>query len=89
MSKVRSAKGEIVDFDLLKIKQQMQTTPKPVEVKAREDFIEKRLKRRQARQAARTASIAKKQASGSSESDSISSTETAPVRKTKLPSKED
>lgn len=46
MSKVRSAKGEIVDFDLLKIKAQMTAAPKPVDVKAREDFIDKKLQRR-------------------------------------------
>ena len=42
----RSMRGEMVDFDLLKIKEQMKTAPKPVEVKAREDFIEKKLRRR-------------------------------------------
>jgi hypothetical protein len=42
----RSARGEIVNFDLLKIKEQMKTAPKPIEVKAREDFIEKKLRRR-------------------------------------------
>ena len=42
----RSARGEIVNFDLLQIKDQMAAAPKPVEVKAREDFIEKKLRRR-------------------------------------------
>jgi len=46
MSKVRSSKGEIVDFDLLKIKAQMTAAPKTVDVKAREDFIDKKLQRR-------------------------------------------
>ena len=43
---VRSAKGKIVDFDMLKIKQQIASVPKPTNVKAREDFIDKRFKRR-------------------------------------------
>lgn len=47
MSKLhRSAKGELVDFDLLKIKQQMASAPKAPEVKARENFIDQRQKRR-------------------------------------------
>jgi hypothetical protein len=44
--KVRSAKGEVVDFDLLKIKEQIASAPTPTEVKTRQDFIENRLKRR-------------------------------------------
>ena len=43
---VKSAKGQIVDFDLLKIKQQMASAPKPTNVQAREDFIDQRFKRR-------------------------------------------
>lgn len=43
---VRTARGEIVDFDLIKIKQQLVDSPAPTEVKARENFVEKRLKRR-------------------------------------------
>lgn len=43
---VRSAKGELVDFDLLKIKQQMSATPKSAPVQARENFIDQRFKRR-------------------------------------------
>lgn len=43
---VRSARGELVDFDLIKIKQQLADTPAPTEVKARENFVEKRLKRK-------------------------------------------
>lgn len=47
MSKAtRSARGDFVDFDLLKIKEQMAATPKPVPVKARENFIDQRFKRR-------------------------------------------
>ncbi len=46
MSKVRSAKGEVVDFDLLKIKSQIAAAPKTTSVQAREDFIDKKFKRR-------------------------------------------
>lgn len=44
--KVRSARGVIVDFDLLKIKQQIADAPAAVDVAARETFVEKRLRRR-------------------------------------------
>lgn len=44
--KVRSARGVVVDFDLMKIKEQIAAAPTPMEVKARQDFIENRLKRR-------------------------------------------
>lgn len=44
--KGRSAKGEIVDFDVLKIKEQMANAPPSVDVRARQDFIDRRLKRR-------------------------------------------
>ena len=44
--KARSARGQIVDFDLMKIKEQIASAPTPMEVKARQDFIESRLKRR-------------------------------------------
>ncbi|PPD53418.1 MAG: hypothetical protein CTY12_04880 [Methylotenera sp.] len=47
---VLSARGERVDFDLLKIKQQIAAAPKTVNVTAREDFIDGRLKRRLKRQ---------------------------------------
>ena len=46
MSKGRSAKGEIVDFDLLKIKEQIASAPPSHEVKRRMEFIENRLRRR-------------------------------------------
>ena len=42
----RSARGVMVDFDLMKIKEQMANSPAPLEVKIRQDFIENRLKRR-------------------------------------------
>ena len=44
--KVKSAKGEVVDFDLMKIKEQMAATPILPDVQARQDFIDKRLRRR-------------------------------------------
>lgn len=44
--KVRSSKGEMVDFDLLKIKQQIGSAPPSADVRARQNFIEKRLRRR-------------------------------------------
>lgn len=47
MSKdVKSARGALVNFDLLRIKQQIATAPKPAVVKAREDFIDQKFKRR-------------------------------------------
>lgn len=46
MTKTRSAKGEIVDFDLLKIRQKLAAQPVTLDVKAREDFIDKKLHRR-------------------------------------------
>ncbi len=44
--KARSARGVIVDFDLMKIKEQIASAPTPLEVKLRQDFIENRVKRR-------------------------------------------
>lgn len=42
----KSARGEIIDFDLLKIKQQIASAPPSSEVSRRKDFIENRLRRR-------------------------------------------
>jgi hypothetical protein len=47
---VRSARGELVNFDLLKIKQQMVSAPKPIVVEARESFIDNKFKRQLKRQ---------------------------------------
>ena len=44
--KVRSAKGEMIDFDLLKIKAQIAAAPPSTDVKKREDFIDRKLRRR-------------------------------------------
>jgi len=43
---VRSARGEKVNFDLLKIKQQISAAPKTTDVAARENFIDGKFKRR-------------------------------------------
>lgn len=47
---VRSARGVIVDFDLLKIKEQIASAPKPVMVEVRENFIDNKFKRKLKRQ---------------------------------------
>lgn len=44
--KVRTAKGVVIDFDLLKIKQKLVEGPKPQSVQARQDFIDSKLRRR-------------------------------------------
>jgi len=46
MTKARSARGVMVDFDLLKIKQNMAKAPVSVDVRTRQDFIESRTKRK-------------------------------------------
>lgn len=43
--KVRSARGEMVDFDLMMIQEQLAATPIKPDVQARQDFIERRLRR--------------------------------------------
>lgn len=43
---VRTARGEMVNFDLIKIKQQLASAPAPTEVRERENFVERRLKRK-------------------------------------------
>lgn len=54
--KVISARGVVVDFDLLKVKQQIAESP-AVDVSARENFVEKRLRRRSRRPVPGTAAI--------------------------------
>lgn len=46
MKKVRSAKGVLVDFDLMKIKETLEAEPAPTDVRARQDHIDARLRRR-------------------------------------------
>jgi len=55
VKKVRSARGVEVNFDALKIKEQLADSPAPMEVQAREDFVDQRLKRRARRQAQQAA----------------------------------
>jgi hypothetical protein len=38
----RTARGELVDLDVLKIKQQLASTPPPVNVTARREFIDEK-----------------------------------------------
>ena len=45
-----SVRGERVDFDLMKIKEQIAAAPKTITVTAREDFIDQKFKRRLNRQ---------------------------------------
>ena len=45
-----SVRGERVDFDLIKIKEQIASAPKTITVTAREDFIDQKFKRRLNRQ---------------------------------------
>ena len=42
----RTARGVLVDFDILKIKAQLANAPKPVEVQERENYIAQKGKRR-------------------------------------------
>lgn len=49
MATTRSAKGELVDFDLLKIKSQIASQTKPITVENREIFIDNKLKRQSGR----------------------------------------
>ncbi len=42
----RSARGELVDMDLLKIKQQIASAPTPLNVQVRENFIDQQQARR-------------------------------------------
>lgn len=44
--KGKSARGVVVDFDLLRIKEQMASAPPSIDVRARQDFVESRLRRR-------------------------------------------
>lgn len=46
MSKIRSAKGDMVDFDLIKIKESIASDPAPTDVAARQQHIDQRLRRR-------------------------------------------
>lgn len=67
MAKGRSARGVEVNFDALKIKEQLVERPAPVEVQAREDFVDQRLKRRARRKAQEAAKAAKLSAEAGSD----------------------
>jgi hypothetical protein len=57
MSTVKSAKGELVNFDLLRIKQQIASAPQTTTVAARQNFIDNKLKRRIKKQARDAAEV--------------------------------
>ena len=44
--KVRTAKGKVIDFDHLRIKEQMNKCPKPPKVEERQNFIDQKMRRR-------------------------------------------
>ena len=46
MAKAKSARGSMVDFDLMKIKRDISAAPPPMDVRQRQDFIEQRLRRK-------------------------------------------
>lgn len=46
---IRSARGQMVNFDLVLIKQEIAANAAPTNVSSREDFIENRIRRRTAR----------------------------------------
>lgn len=46
MPRVKSAKGRVIDFDLLKIKRQIADKPLSIDVKARQAFIDQKARRR-------------------------------------------
>lgn len=75
----RSMRGEDVDFDLMDVKAQIASQPKTTDVKAREDFIEKRLNRRLKRKLDREKKLKEEQAKVTSDK----KVEKKPVSKTK------
>ena len=46
MTKIRSARGEMVDIDIMRIKQQIASGPEPSIVKDRRESIDRKMKRR-------------------------------------------
>lgn len=57
MTKRRTAAGELVDFDLVRVKSQIATDPTPTEVHNRQQIINKRLRRKMSEQAVTTPEI--------------------------------
>jgi len=45
-NKVKTARGQTLDFDILKIKEQIATAPQELHVRKRKDFIEQRMRRK-------------------------------------------
>lgn len=45
-SRTRSARGVIVDFDLLRIREKLAAAPRTVQVKERENYVESKSRRR-------------------------------------------
>jgi uncharacterized membrane protein YukC len=45
-NRIKSIKGEVVDFDLLKIKEDISAAPKTDEVDSRERYVNRKLRRR-------------------------------------------
>ncbi len=78
--KVRSAKGEMVDFDLLKIKEQIASAPPTTDVQARQNFVDKRLRRR-VKKAQPVEQVAKQELDVDP---TLPTTEDAPVEEPKL-----
>lgn len=60
MSKIRSSRGVMVDFDQLKIKAQLSIAPTTTEVTTRATLVEERLNRRAARRLQQLAKTAAK-----------------------------
>lgn len=87
--KVRTAKGSVIDFDLFKIKQQMGNVPKTVDVKTREDFIERKLRRLRRKAEADAKKKAAEEAGVVTEESTVVTEDTkAAAPKRKLPKKE-
>lgn len=51
MHKVRTARGDIIDFDEMRVKQSLVSAPTDIQVKARQEYVDQRLKRRSKRRA--------------------------------------
>lgn len=85
----RSMRGSKVDFDLMDIKTQMASAPKPTEVKSREDFIETRLNRRLKRKLDREKALKEEQQKIEEEAINSTSSLNVPSEKVKTEIKED
>ena len=77
---VRTARGKIIDFDLMKVKTQIASAPKPVAVQNRENFIDRKL-RRKLRKAQREAAAKKASKPVDVGNDIVKSAPAAPAQK--------